>query len=61
MAERRMSQATLARRLGIGRAALRRLLGSSVASTHIRFLAKVAVGLNMRVLIEFAARGDAPR
>ncbi len=57
MERRRASQAVLARRLGVGRAALGRLLGSSDASTNIRFLARVAVGLNMRVFIELRERG----
>jgi hypothetical protein len=51
----------LARRLGIGRSALRRLLGSSAASTNIRFLAKVAVGLELRIFIELPEREDAGR
>ncbi len=59
MALRRMSQVALARRLGIGRAALGRLLGSSAASTNIRFLARVAVGLNLRVSIDLPERVDA--
>ena len=56
-----VNQAAFARRLGVGRAALGRLLGSSAASTNIRFLARLAVGLNMRVFIELAERGDAHR
>ena len=59
MARRRMSQAALAHRLGVGRAALGRLLGSSAASTNIRFLAKVAVGLNLRVSIVLPERAVA--
>jgi transcriptional regulator with XRE-family HTH domain len=59
MKRRRTSQAALARRLGIGRAALGRLLGSSAASTSIRFLAKVALGLNLRVSIDPPERPDA--
>ena len=54
-----MSQAALAHHLGIGRAALGRLLGSSAASTNIRFLAKVAVGLNLRVSIVLPERAVA--
>ena len=58
MERRRVSQAALARRLGIGRVALGRLLGSSAASTNIRFLAKVVVGLNLRVVLELSQGGS---
>jgi transcriptional regulator with XRE-family HTH domain len=61
MERRQMSQAALARRLGIGRAALGRLLRSSAASTNIRFLAKVAMGLDLRVSVELPERADADR
>ena len=61
MERRRVSQAALARGVGIGRMALGRLLGPSAASTNIRFLARVAVGLNVRVVIELPERENALR
>lgn len=52
MKDRRMSRAELARHTGLSRGALARLLDAGQAFTTVRFLARIALALDVRVTLE---------